>query len=139
MAKVSQQNVTKELTNQGVEEDKLPSEAQRDALAQVATGLLRASLGAPGIPQEKIREQIIAHVVFAYGRRPDPRDVHASMMPRLVVETFKQLDAPKPPAEVSAALAKVAVGFLREGDNPRPAAAKLIVVRSVVEFYLRGA
>jgi len=138
MAKVSRKNIDKELGNQGVAEQELPSEEVRDALAETATGLLNASIGAPGIPQEKIREQVIAHVVFAYERRPDPRDVHASMMPKLVVETFKQKGAAKPSQAVVDALAKVAVGFLRESENPLPAAAKLIAVRSVVDCYLSG-
>jgi hypothetical protein len=139
MAKITRKNVTKELANQGIDESALPPEEALDALAQTATGLLDASAGAPGIPQEKIREQIVAHVVFAYLRRPDPRDVHASMMPRLVTETFKQKEAGKPSKGVVETLAKVATGFLRESENPLPAAAKLIVVRSVVDFYLSGA
>jgi hypothetical protein len=139
MAKITRKNVTKEFANQGIDESSLPPEEALDALAQAATGLLGASAGAPGIPQEKIREQILAHVVFAYLRRPDPRDVHASMIPRLVAETFKQKQAPKPSKGVVEALAKVATGFLRESENPLPAAAKLIVVRSVVDFYLSAA
>ena len=139
MAKITRKNVTKELSGQGIEEANLPAEEALDALAQTATGLLGASAGAPGIPQEKIREQIVAHVVFAFLRRPDPRDVHASMMPRLVLETFKQKEDAKPSKPVVETLAKVATGFLREGDNSFPAAAKLIAVRSVVDFYLTGA
>lgn len=135
MAKITPKNVTRELASQGIEDSNLPPEEVLDALAQTATGILRASSGAPGIPQEKIREQILAHVVFAYLRRPDPRDVHASMMPRLVTETFTQKGASKPSKAVADTLAKVALGFLRESENPLPAAAKLIVVRSVVDFY----
>jgi hypothetical protein len=139
MAKITRKNVTKELAGQGVDEAGLPDEEALDALAQTATGLLAASAGAPGIPQEKIREQIVAHVVFAYLRRPDPRDVHASMIPKLVMESFKQKEASKPSKVVVETLAKVATGFLRESENTFPAAAKLIAVRSVVDFYLTGA
>ena len=139
MAKVSRKNVLKEFTSQGVPEDQLPPEEALDALAQVATGILDAGNGAPGIPQEKVREQVIAHVVYAHNRRPDPRDVHASMIPRLVAERLKQLGAAKPAKEVVAALAKTSIGFLRESENPRPAAAKLIVVQGLVDFYMRGA
>jgi hypothetical protein len=139
MAKVTAKNIDKEFSSQGVEEERLPSVEARDALAQTATGILNASLGAPGVSQDKIREQVIAHVVFAYNRRPDPRDVHASQLPKLVADLLKKQQDAKPSKEVVAALAKMAVGFLRESENPLPAPAKLIAVQGVVQFYVAGA
>jgi hypothetical protein len=137
MAKVTRQNIDKEFTRQGA--GTLPSEAQRDALAQLATGVLNASLGAPGIPQDKVREQIIANVVDAYRYPQDPRDVHASMMPRLVAQNFKERGLPKPSNDVITALAEVAIGWLREGRTPWPSMGKLIAVQAAVAYYLDGA
>jgi hypothetical protein len=137
MAKVSRQNIDKEFARQGATE--LPADAVRDALAQVATGVLNASVGAPGIPQEKAREQIIANIVDAYRYPQDPRDVHASMMPRLVTKNMKERGAPKPSPDVVHALAEVAIGWLREGRSPWPAMGKLIAVQAVASYYLDGA
>ena len=147
MAKVTRQNIDKEFDRQGVAAGDLPPEGERDALARLATGILNASLGAPGVPQEKIREQVIANVVAAYLYPEDPRDVHASMMPRLVQANFDarqpkkgpQDPALKPSKDVVQALAEAAVGFLHEGRSPWPAMGKLLVVQSVVSYYLAGA
>jgi|SRR5688572_18779824 hypothetical protein len=138
MAKVSRQNIDKEFARQGVAEGQLPAEGERDALAQLATGILNASLGAPGIPQEKVREQVIANVVAAYVYPQDPRDVHAGMMPRLVAQNLKERQV-KAPKEAVAALAEAAIGLLREGRSPWPSMAKLIAVQAVVSYYLQGA
>jgi hypothetical protein len=147
MAKITRQNIDKELDRQKVPAESLPAEAERDALAQLATGILNASLGSPGIPQEKIREQVIANVVAAYVYPQDPRDVHASMMPKLVQANFdarQPKKGPKDPAlkpskEVVRALAEVAIGFLHESRSPWPAMGKLLAVQSVVSYYLTGA
>jgi len=139
MAKITRKNIDKELGVQLGDGAELPAEVVRDVLAQTATGVLNASLGAPGIPQEKVREQILAHVVYAYTQRPDPRDVHASMMPKLVANLLQQKGAPKQSKETVDTLGRVATGFLREGQHPLPAAAKLIVVRGVVDYFLAGA
>jgi hypothetical protein len=144
MAKISRQNIEKEFARQKVEP---PAEdARRDALAQLATGILNASIGAPGIPQEKIREQVIANVVAAYAYKQDPRDVHASMMPKLVRANFEARQPKKGPSDprlkpstdVQNALAEVAIGFLHEGRTPWPAMGKMLVVQSVVSYYLAG-
>lgn len=137
MAKVSRKNVESEFARQGA--TTVPPEAELDAMARLATGILNASTGAPGIPQEKIRENVIANVVAAYLYPQDPRDVHASMMPRLVAQNLKERQAPKQPKEAVTALAEVAIGFLRESHNPWPAMGKMLVVQSVVSYYLDGA
>ncbi len=139
MAKITRKNIDKELGVQLGDGAELPAEGVRDTLAQTATGILNASLDAPGVPQEKVREQIIAHVVYAYTRRPDPRDVHASQMPKLVANLFEQMGTPKQAKETVDALARVATGFLRESQQPLPAAAKLVVVRGVVGYFVVGA
>jgi hypothetical protein len=108
-------------------------------LAQLATGLLNASLDRRAIPQGMLREQIIANVVDAYVYPQDPRDVHASMMPQLVTQNFKDRGAPKPSADVVHALAEVAIGWLREGRSPWPAMGKLIAVQAAVSYYLDAA
>ena len=139
MAKVSRENVVKEFARQRVTGEELPPEGMLDALAQTATGALNMSLGSPLASETKIRDQTIAHVVHAYLRPPDPRDVHASMMPKIVKDLFAQLDAPKPPAQVVTALSEVAIGFVREGDRALPAMARLMAAQSAVGFYLHGA
>jgi hypothetical protein len=147
MARVTRQNIDKEFDRQKVPAASLPPEAERDALARLATGILKASLGAPGIPQEKVREQVIANVVAAYVYPQDPRDVHASMMPRLVQANFDVRQPKKgpidptlkPSKDVVRALAEAAIGFLHEGRSPWPAMGKLLVVQSVVSYYLAGA
>ena len=139
MAKVTRAQIDKEFARQGIDADKLPSEEQRDAIAQLATGLLKASSGAPGIPQEKFREQLIANVVAAYVYRQDPRDVHASMMPRLVTAAFKARGVNKTGKDTVAALSEVAIGWVHEGRWPWPSMGKLIGAQSVVAFYLDGA
>jgi len=139
MARVNRAQIDKEFGRQGTAPGSLPSEEQRDAIAQLATGLLKASLGAPGIPQEKIREQLIANVVSAYLYPQDPRDVHASMMPRLVTAAFKARGVTKPGKDVVAALAEVAIGFVHEGRWPWPSMGKMLGAQGAVAFYLDGA
>jgi hypothetical protein len=138
-AKVTRSNIDKEFARQGTAPERLPSEAQRDALAQLATGLLNASLGAPGVPQEKVREQIIANVVWAYLYPQDPRDVHAAMTPRLVAQNLAERGAPKPSKDVVTALAEVAIGWVHEGRWPWPSMGRLLAVQAVVSNYLAAA
>ena len=139
MAKVTRAQVDKEFSRQGTEPDGLPPEAARDALAQLATGILKGSLGAPGIPQEKIREQIIANVVWAYVYPQDPRDVHASQIPKLVTANFKERGVTKVGKETVQALAEVAIGWVHEGRWPWPSMGRLLSVQAVVNYYLAGA
>jgi hypothetical protein len=139
MAKVTQQNIDKELARQGTAPEGLPPAAQRDALAGLATGILNASLGAPGIPQEKVREQIIANVVWAYLYPQDPRDVHAAMMPRLVAQNFAERGALKPSKDAVTALAEVAIGWIHEGRWPSPSMGRLLAAQAAVNYYLAGA
>ena len=133
MAKVTRQNVDKEFARQGA--TKLPADAVRDALAQLCTGLLNASLDRRAIPQDMLRSQLIANVVDAYLYPQDPRDVHASMMPQLVRQNFKDRSLPTPPPDVVHALSEVAIGWLREGRSPWPAMGKLIAVQAAVAYY----
>jgi hypothetical protein len=139
MAKVNRDNVAKEFARQRVTGDDLPVAGILDALAQTATGALNMSLGSPLASETKIREQAIAHVVHAYLRPGDPRDVHASMMPKIVKDMFVEMEQPKPSADVVSALSEVAIGFLREGDRALPAMARLMAVQSAIGFYLHGA
>jgi len=97
------------------------------------------SLGSPLASEDRIRDQTIAHVVHAYLRSPDPRDVHASMMPKMIKNLFQELEAAKPSADVVTALSEVAIGFVREGDRALPAMARLMAAQSAVNFYLHGA
>ena len=139
MARVTRAQIDKEFARQGTGPDSLPPEAERDALAQLATGILKGSLGAPGIPQEKIREQIIANVVWAYLYPQDPRDVHASQIPKLVAANFKERGVAKPGKETVNALAEVAIGWVHEGRWPWPSMGRLLSVQAVVNYYLAGA
>jgi len=139
MARVNRAQIDKEFARQGTGPDRLPPEAERDAIAQVATGILKGSLGAPGIPQEKIREQIIANVVWAYLYPQDPRDVHASQMPKLISANFKERGIGKPGKEVVTALAEVAIGWVHEGRWTWPSMARLICAQTAVNYYLAGA
>jgi len=139
MAKVKRDNVEKEFARQRVTGDGLPGPGVLDALAQAATGALSMSLGSPLASEAKIRDQTIAHIVHAYLRPPDPRDVHASMMPKMIKNLFQELEAPKPSADVVTALSEVAIGFVREGDRALPAMARLMAAQSAVSFYLHGA
>jgi hypothetical protein len=139
MAKVSRDNIVKEFARQRVTGADLPTEGILDALAQTATGALNMSLGSPLASEAKIREQTIAHVVHAYLRPGDPRDVHASMMPKIVKDMFVQMEQPKPSADVVTAVSEVAIGFLREGDRALPSMARLMAAQSAVGFYLHGA
>jgi hypothetical protein len=138
VAKVSRENVVKELARQRVTEGAVPAEGILDALAQTATGALKMSLKSPLASESKIREQTIAHIVHAYLRPSDPRDVHASMMPKIVKDLFVQRGFPKPGADAVAAVSEVAIGFLREGDRALPAIARLMAAHSAVSFYLNG-
>ena len=139
MAKVSRENVEKEFTRQGTKPGDMPAAAILDAVAQTATGALKMSLGSPLASETKIRDQTIALVVHAYLRPPDPRDVHASMMPKIVKDLFKQREEPKPSADVVTALSEVAIGFVREGDRALPAMARLMAAQAAVNFYLNAA
>lgn len=139
MAKVTRQNVDREFARQGTEPERLPSEAQRDALARLATGVLRGSLGAPGISQDKVREQIVANVVWAYLYPQDPRDVHAAQMPKLVTQDFAVRGAPKPAKDTVTALAEVAIGWVHEGRWPWPSMGRLLAAQAAVNYYLAGA
>ena len=139
MAKVSRDNVEKELARQQVKPGDMPAAGILDALAQTATGALKMSLGSPLASETKIRDQTIAFVVHAYLRPADPRDVHASMMPKIVKDLFKQRDAPKPSADAVTAISEVAIGFVREGDRALPAMARLMAAQTAVSFYLQGA
>jgi hypothetical protein len=139
MAKVSRDNIVKELARQRVTGEGVPKEGILDALAQTATGALNMSLGSPLASEAKIRDQTIAHVVHAFLRPPDLRDVHASMMPRIVKDMFVEMEQPKPSTDVVTALSEVAIGFLREGDRALPAMARLMAAQSAVGFYLHGA
>ena len=138
MAKVKRDNVEKEFARQRVTGEALPGPGVLDALAQAATGALSMSLGSPLASEAKIRDQTIAHIVHAYLRPPDPRDVHASMMPKMIKNLFEELEAPKPSADVVTALSEVAIGFVREGDRALPAMARLMAAQSAVSFYLHG-
>ena len=138
MAKVTQENVVKEFARQRVTGEDLPGPGILDALAQTATGALNMSLGSPLASEAKIREQTIAHIVHAFLRPPDPRDVHASMMPKIVKSVFEELEAPKPSADVVTALSEVAIGFVREGDRALPSIARLMAAQSAVGFYLHA-
>jgi hypothetical protein len=139
MAKVSRDNIVKELARQRVTGADLPKDGILDALAQTATGVLNMSLGTPLASEAKIRDQTIAHVVHAYLRPSDPRDVHASMMPKIVKDMFAEMEQPKPSGDVVTALSEVATGFLREGDRALPAMARLMAAQSAIGFYLHGA
>jgi hypothetical protein len=139
MARVTRQNIDKEFARQGVGAGDLPPEGERDALAQLATGILNGSLGAPGIPQEKIREQIIANVVASYRYPQDPRDVHASQMPKLVAQDFKVRGEPRPSNDVVNALAEVAIGWVHEGRWPHPSMGRYLAAQGAVSNYLAGA
>jgi len=139
MGKVSRDNVEKEFARQKVAAAELPATGVLDALAQTATGALNMSLGSPLASETKIRDQAIAHIVHAYLRPGDPRDVHASMMPKIVKDLFKQREAPKPSADVVTALSEVAIGFVREGDRALPAMARLMAAQTAVSFYLEAA
>jgi hypothetical protein len=139
MAKVTRLNVDKEFARQGTAPEHLPSEAQRDALAQLATGILRGSLGAPGIPQDKVREQIIAIVVWAYLYRQDPRDVHAAQMPKLIAQNFATRGEPTPAKDTVTALSEVAIGWVHEGRWPWPSMGRLLAAQAAVNNYLAGA
>jgi hypothetical protein len=139
MAKVSRDNIVKELARQRVTGEGVPSDGILDALAQTATGALNMSLGSPLASEAKIREQTIAHVVHAYLRPSDPRDVHASMMPRIVKDMFEEMEQPKPSTDIVTAVSEVAIGFLREGDRALPAMARLMAAQSAVGFFLHGA
>lgn len=134
--KVTPAEVEAELRRQeiGVPED--PSRLR--ALARVATGIVWRSVGTPGIPQELVEQQALANVVFAFGRRPDPRDVHAAMMPEIIRMAFREKQARVPPAPVVEVLAKLAVGFNRESENPLGATGKIVVASAVVDLYLAG-
>ena len=139
MAKVSRDNIEKELARQKVKPADMPAAGILDALAQTATGALNMSLGSPLASETKIRDQTIAFVVHAYLRPADMRDVHASMMPKIVKDLFKQREAPKPSADAVTALSEVAIGFVREGDRALPAMARLMAAQTAVSFYLHGA
>jgi hypothetical protein len=139
MGKVSRDNIVKELARQRVTGDGVPKDGILDALAQTATGALNMSLGSPLASEAKIREQTIAHVVHAYLRPSDPRDVHASMMPRIVKDMFEEMEQPKPSTDIVTAVSEVAIGFLREGDRALPAMARLMAAQSAVGFFLHGA
>jgi len=139
MGKVSRDNIVKELARQRVTGDGVPKDGILDALAQTATGALNMSLGSPLASEAKIRDQTIAHVVHAYLRPADPRDVHASMMPKIVKDMFAEMEQPKPSTDVVTAVSEVAIGFLREGDHALPAMARLMAAQSAVGFYLHGA
>lgn len=139
MAKVSRDNIVKELARQRVTGEGVPSDGILDALAQTATGALNMSLGSPLASEAKIRDQTIAHVVHAYLRPSDPRDVHASMMPKIVKDMFEEMEQPKPSTDVVTAVSEVAIGFLREGDRALPAMARLMAAQSAVGFFLHGA
>jgi len=138
MAKVTRAQIDKEFGRQGSADGALPSEAQRDALAQLATGLLRASVSS-GFPQDSIRKELIANVVWAYVYPQDPRDVHASMMPKLVGAARKARGVTKPGKDVVGALQEVAIGWLQEGRWPWPSMGKLLGAQGVVAYYLEGA
>ena len=139
MARVTRAQIDKEFARQGTGPGSLPSEEQRDAIAQLATGILNGSLGAPGIPQEKIREQIIANVVWAYLYPQDPRDVHASQMPKLITANLKERGAAKPGRDAVTALAEVAIGWVHEGRWTWPSMARLLSAQAAVNYYLAGA
>ena len=139
MAKVSRDNIVKEFARQRVTGEGVPKDGILDALAQTATGALNMSLGSPLASEAKIRDQTIAHVVHAYLRPGDPRDVHASMMPKIVKDMFEEMEQPKPSTDVVTAVSEVAIGFLREGDRALPAMARLMAAQSAVGFYLHGA
>jgi hypothetical protein len=139
VAKVKRENIEKEFARQTGSQDGLPAPGILEALAQTATGALNMSLRTPLADESRIREQAIAHVVHAFLRRPDPRDVHASMMPKMVKSLFEEMEQPKPSPDVVAALSEVAIGFVREGDRALPSMARLMGAQSAVHFYLHGA
>jgi hypothetical protein len=135
--KVTPAEIEAELGRQGLP---IPSDpAELRALARVATGIVWRSVGTPGIPQDLVEAQAIANVVFAYGRRPDPRDVHAPMMPDIIRMAFREKQARVPPGAVVEILAKLAVGFNRESENPLGATGKIVAASAVVDLYLGGA
>jgi hypothetical protein len=139
MAKVKRDNVEKEFVRQQTKPADMPGAGVLDALAQTATGALKMSLGSPLASETKIRDQTIAFIVHAYLRPADPRDVHASMMPKIVKDLFKQREEAKPSADAVTALSEVAIGFVREGDRALPAMARLMAAQSAINFYLHGA
>ena len=139
MAKVKRDNVEKEFVRQQTKPADMPGAGILDALAQTATGALKMSLGSPLASETKIRDQTIAFIVHAYLRPADPRDVHASMMPKIVKDLFKQREEAKPSADTVTALSEVAIGFVREGDRALPAMARLMAAQSAINFYLHGA
>ena len=139
MAKVKRENIEKEFARQQGSQDGMPGPGVLDALAQTATGALNMSLGTPLVDETKIREQTIAHVVHAYLRPADPRDVHASLMPKMVRNLFEEMEEPKPSADTVTALSEVAIGFVREGDRALPSMARLMAAQAAVNFYLHGA
>jgi len=139
VAKVKRENIEKEFARQQGSQDGMPGPGVLDALAQTATGALNMSLGTPLVDETKIREQTIAHVVHAYLRPADPRDVHASLMPKMVRNLFEEMEEPKPSADTVTALSEVAIGFVREGDRALPSMARLMAAQAAVNFYLHGA
>jgi hypothetical protein len=139
VAKVKRENIEKEYARQRGSQDGMPAAGVLDALARTATGVLSMSLGTPLADEAKIRDQAIAHVVHAYLRPADPRDVHASMMPRMIKTLFEELEQPKPTTDAVTALSEVAIGFVREGDRALPSMARLMAAQSAVNFYLHGA
>jgi hypothetical protein len=139
VAKVKRENIEKEFARQQGSQDGMPSPGILDVLAQAATGALNMSLGTPLADETKIREQAIAHVVHAYLRPADPRDVHASMMPKMIRNLFEEMEQPKPSGDAVTALSEVAIGFVREGDRALPSMARLMAAQAAVNFYLYGA
>lgn len=139
MAKVKRENIEKEFGRQTGTQDGMPAPGILEALAQTATGVLNMSLGTPLADENRIREQAIAHVVHAYLRPADPRDVHASLMPKMVKSLFEEMEQPKPSSDVVSAVSEIAIGFVREGDRALPSMARLMAVQAAVSFYLHGA
>src|SRR5262245_57628488 len=137
MAKVNRAQIDKEFGRQGSGDGALPPEAERDALAQLATGLLRTSVSS-GFQPDTIRKELIANVVWAYVYPQDPRDVHASMMPKLITSALKARGVTKPGKDVVKALQEVAIGWLQEGRWPWPSMGKLLGAQGVVSYYLDG-
>jgi len=134
--KVTPAEIEAEFGRQGIPAPSDPSQVR--ALARVGTGIIWRSLGTPGIPQELVEAQAIANVVFAYGRRPDPRDVHAGMMPDIIRMAFREKQTRVPPGPVVETLAKLAVGFNRESENALGATGKIVAASAVVDLYLGG-
>jgi hypothetical protein len=134
--KVTPAEIEAEFGRQGLA---IPTDpTQTRALARVGTGIVWRSVGTPGVPQELVEAQAIANVVFAYGRRPDPRDVHATMMPDIIRMAFREKQSRVPPGPVVEALAKLAVGFNRESENALGATGKIVAASATVDLYLGG-